>query len=263
MPSQQYNHGALQCHRRVSTISLLAAFLATITLGPTAVLADDDITPGVEIPSDHGPANTPIIGGTFTSSFSNITQGQTLNLTWTNIDSKYEPLSITARSINRTSDGRGNGFLVNIAPQLYNTSSFSWQIVPYPLTYMSTGLYEIEIRPAIWNLSSNEPGSLTVPLLARSSFFSIIGQTGSSGNNNGGSTGNAHGSGQFGQSTTGSITSTKSSRPHHLELALGLSLGLTTALVLAAVAFFARRRHQRKTSQDEKQRQKQLAELSE
>ncbi|CAK7226630.1 hypothetical protein SBRCBS47491_006296 [Sporothrix bragantina] len=239
-------------------------------LAPATVLADNDITPGVELPKDHGPALTPVVNASFTTNFSSVVQGRTLELAWTTIDPKYEPLSITARAINRTSDGRGNSFLVSIAPQLYNTSSYSWTTVPYPLSFMSTGLYEIEIRPAIWNLSANEPGSLTVPVLARSSFFEITAEDGSrdSDNGNGANAANTQGggsttsgsSGQYEQSISGTDNLTS---PRHLGLALGLSLGLAAALALATVAYFARRRQQRKAAEAKRLREKQLSDMSE
>ncbi len=53
-----------------------------------------------------------------------------------------------------------------------DTTSWTWDAVPYPLPYAPAGLYEIELRPAVWNLSA-APGTLNVPVLARSTYFTI------------------------------------------------------------------------------------------
>ncbi|CAK7230615.1 hypothetical protein SCUCBS95973_007635 [Sporothrix curviconia] len=275
MASQQAGHAASPRHEGTSTTSLLAALFTGFLLTPAVVHADNDITPGVEIPKDHGPALSPVLDASFTTNFTNVVQGQTLALAWSAIDPKYEPLSITARAINRTSDGRGNSFLVTIAPQLYNTSSYSWATIPYPLSFLTTGLYELEIRPAIWNLSANEPGTLTVPVLARSPFFKIASENGdndtghnNNNNNEDASSANTKGSGstQYGQSMSGAGSTTSSSTlvsPRHLALALGLSLSLTAVLALVAAACFARRRQQRKLAEAERQKEKQLPEMLE
>ena len=77
----------------------------------------DDTTsiPVTAGPMGPGPAVPPVINASFTSSFVKVTQGHTLDLVWSPIDTKYEPLSITARAINRTAGNRANSFLVTIA----------------------------------------------------------------------------------------------------------------------------------------------------
>ena len=54
-------------------------------------------------------------------------------------------------------------------------SSFVWTGVPYPLRWIQTGLYQLELRPLIWERNpaedtANDDGP---PLLAQSSFFTI------------------------------------------------------------------------------------------
>ncbi|KIH94422.1 hypothetical protein SPBR_06120 [Sporothrix brasiliensis 5110] len=269
----------------------MALFAAVLMLAaPAMVMADDNVVdsatsgPLVAAPMGHGPVVPPVINASFTSSFDDVTQGQTLNLAWNPIDTKYEPLSITARAINRTADSRANSFLVTIAPHLTNTSSFSWSLVPFPLQYMHTGIYEVEIRPAIWNLSANEPGSLTVPVLARSTFFTI-GDNGQGGDSNvgGGSDGDgANGNGSDGSSGKGSTSpnadpdqlaygqsetkmSDAASAAAHKRLALGLgiSLGAAGALALASLLYVVHRRHSRRVAETQRLREKREASISE
>ncbi|KAL1899805.1 hypothetical protein Sste5346_002671 [Sporothrix stenoceras] len=254
--------------RRSSAFLMLLAATLLLT-APASVMADDsaDVTtsgPVTANPMGLGPAVTPVINASFTSSFDSITQGQTLNLTWSPIDAKYEPLSITARAINRTLGNRANSFLVTIAPHLTNTSMFTWKMVPFPLQFMPTGIYEVEIRPAIWNLSANEPGSLTVPVLARSSFFSITkdGSSGSqmgSGSASGSHTGNTLPGDDpnqlmYGQSETKSSHSSSAHR--RLALGLGISLGVAGALALVGILYVARRRHLCKAAEAQRQLEK-------
>lgn len=139
---------------------------------------------------------------------------------------------------------------------------------------MTTGLYEVVILPAVWSLSANPPGSLAVPVLARSSFFSISGQDGSGSGGadtpdpttasvdaSGGSSTSLSAPGQpasAADSSVGELSSTTSTGVHHLTLGLGLSLGLAGALVLASFVFLAHRWQQRRVALAEKLRQKRL-----
>lgn len=98
-------------------------------------MADDtaDDTTSVPVtagPVGPGPAVTPVINASFTSSFANVTQGHQLNLTWSPIDAKYEPLSIIARAINRTLGNRANSFLVTIARKCNQRYPFLRESLP-------------------------------------------------------------------------------------------------------------------------------------
>lgn len=105
-----------------------------------------------------------------------------------------------------------------------------------------------------------------MPVLARSSFFSISegggsgsGQTGS-GSANGGHTGNTLPGDDpnqltYGQSESKSSHSLKSAHKR-LALGLGISLGVAGALALAGILYVARRRHQRKATEAQRQLEK-------
>ncbi len=102
--------------------SVLTASLGILLLGcaPGAVRGDDVSMPTtgasgrLSVPGDHGPSNGPVMAS-FSTSFANVTQGQALNVSWSYIDPKYEPLSMTVRLINRTTETHANGFMVTLA----------------------------------------------------------------------------------------------------------------------------------------------------
>ena len=61
-------------------------------------------------------------------------------------------------------------------PGLANATgnTFTWSHVPFPLHYVPTGMYQLELRPAAW--ASGHP-----PLLAKSTFFTIKEKTSATG----------------------------------------------------------------------------------
>lgn len=205
--------------------------------------------------------NGPVSESAFMTSFANVGQGRTLDLVWSHIDPKYEPLSITARLINRTSENHGNGFAVTLNSRVSNTSSYAWRSVPYPLPYMASGVYEVEIRPSFWNLSSSDASLLSVPVLARSTFFSILGQDGSgllnSTDSDSDSTNTTTPDHRPGQLVTGDEHIPTG--PNKVALALGLSIGVAGALVLTAVLIVLRRRHLADAAESEKRHRRRTA----
>ncbi|KAI0838622.1 hypothetical protein F5Y06DRAFT_296238 [Hypoxylon sp. FL0890] len=104
----------------------------------------------------------------FRNKFENTTRGSDLLLQWDPVDSNDYPLTICCRLINQTSDYGANLLEVNIiskeshfafaykssishiVPDGLNASSFPWKSVPYPLPYLETAKYEVEIRPQNW-----------------------------------------------------------------------------------------------------------------
>ncbi len=58
------------------------------------------------------------------------------------------------------------------------SSAWTWDGVPYPLPFAPSGLYEVEVRPASWNISAD---SINAPVLVRSTYFNIGEGVGSAG----------------------------------------------------------------------------------
>ncbi|KAI1502797.1 hypothetical protein F5X99DRAFT_426664 [Biscogniauxia marginata] len=105
----------------------------------------------------------------FQSSFKNVTQGSDLLLRWEPVDDAAYPLAIHAKLLNRTSEYGANSIEMDITAGI-NGTSFLWQSVPYPLPYLQTATYEIELRP-MRLLEVEAP----VPVLASSPYFMITG----------------------------------------------------------------------------------------
>ncbi|KAI1402054.1 hypothetical protein F4819DRAFT_455981 [Hypoxylon fuscum] len=82
----------------------------------------------------------------FQNDFQNITRGSDLLLQWDSINATDFPLVIRSRLINQTSEYGANSLEVNITAGLI-TSSFLWKNIPYPLPYLETAKYEVEVWP--------------------------------------------------------------------------------------------------------------------
>ncbi|KAI1778314.1 hypothetical protein F4818DRAFT_438481 [Hypoxylon cercidicola] len=102
----------------------------------------------------------------FQTKFENITRGSDLLLQWDPINATDYPLVIHSRLINQTSEYGANSLEGNITVGL-NESSFLWPSVPYPLPYLETAKYEVEIWPQNW-----AGPKASAPVLA-STYFTI------------------------------------------------------------------------------------------
>ncbi|KAI1466021.1 uncharacterized protein F4812DRAFT_465905 [Daldinia caldariorum] len=100
----------------------------------------------------------------FQNEFKGVTRGSDLLLRWdVNATASY-PLVVYSRLINQTSESGANSLEINITTGL-NATSFLWKCVPYPLPYLATALYEVEVRP------QNQVGSKGA--IASSSYFTV------------------------------------------------------------------------------------------
>ncbi|KAI1093204.1 hypothetical protein F5B19DRAFT_167586 [Rostrohypoxylon terebratum] len=103
----------------------------------------------------------------FQNEFKDITHESDLLLKWDPINSTDYPLIIHSRLVNQTSKYGANSLEVNITIGS-NASSFLWKNVPYPLPYLQTAKYDIEIWPRDWEQSKG-----SVSAFASSSYFTI------------------------------------------------------------------------------------------
>ncbi|KAI1389787.1 uncharacterized protein F4822DRAFT_213628 [Hypoxylon trugodes] len=103
----------------------------------------------------------------FQNSFNNVTRGSDLLLQWNSTNATDYPLVIRSRLINQTSEYGANSLEVNITIGL-NASSFLWKTVPYPLPYLETSKYEVEVLSQNWVESET-----SVSAFAFSPYFTI------------------------------------------------------------------------------------------
>ncbi|KAI1473712.1 hypothetical protein F4774DRAFT_423017 [Daldinia eschscholtzii] len=102
----------------------------------------------------------------FQNEFKGITRGSDLLLRW-EVNATDYPLIVYSRLINQTSEFGANSLEINITTGL-NATSFLWKSVPYPLPYLETAKYEVEVRP------QNQVGSNSAAqAIASSSYFAI------------------------------------------------------------------------------------------
>ncbi|KAI8963689.1 hypothetical protein F5Y11DRAFT_346141 [Daldinia sp. FL1419] len=102
----------------------------------------------------------------FHNEFGDITRGSDLLLRWDANATDY-PLIVYSRLINQTSEFGANSLEINITVGL-NSTSFLWESVPYPLPYLETAKYEVEVWP------QSQAGSKgSAPAIASSSYFAI------------------------------------------------------------------------------------------
>ncbi|KAK3684876.1 hypothetical protein B0T22DRAFT_201206 [Podospora appendiculata] len=166
----------------------------------------------------------------FTNSFNALTAGSTAVLTWDAVPSGFGPLYITAQLIDRSADGtKVNGYKANITTSVTG-NSFSWTTLPYPLRWIQSGMYQLELRPSTWAEGEQ-------PVLAKSSFFKI----------------------DEAVAVTDPPSSSPSSSPtsvttpennasgirKQLAIGLGVALGIPSLVALGFVSWCLRRRHRR------------------
>lgn len=101
----------------------------------------------------------------FTNEFRDVAAGADLQLKWDAVPTGMGPLCITAQLIEKGEGHRANAYKVNVTAGVTG-NAFVWTGVPFPLRYMPTGLYQVEIRPSTWTSSDG-------PVLAKSTFFTI------------------------------------------------------------------------------------------
>ncbi|KAI1380869.1 hypothetical protein F4677DRAFT_404929 [Hypoxylon crocopeplum] len=108
-----------------------------------------------------------IAAAEFQNDFKDITRGSDFLLQWGPVNATDYPLVIHSRLINQTSEYGANALEVNITTGL-NATSFLWKSVPYPLPYLETAKYEVEIWP------QNRVGSKALAsAFASSPYFTI------------------------------------------------------------------------------------------
>ncbi|KAK0745224.1 hypothetical protein B0T21DRAFT_359267 [Apiosordaria backusii] len=104
----------------------------------------------------------------FTNSFDGFGNGGSVGLTWEGVKPEFFPLSITAQVIDKgegEEGGRVTVYRVNVTAAATG-SSYVWTNMPYPLRWIKTGLYQLELKPSTWTDGE-------APVLARSPFFSV------------------------------------------------------------------------------------------
>ncbi|KAI1107120.1 hypothetical protein F4804DRAFT_241935 [Jackrogersella minutella] len=105
----------------------------------------------------------------FQNEFKNVIHESNLLLQWDSINATDYPLVIHSKFINQTSEYGANSLEVIIAIGL-NDSSFLWKGVPYPLPYLNTAKYEVEV----WSQNRAESK-------VSSPYFTISGSEGDDG----------------------------------------------------------------------------------
>ncbi|KXX81782.1 hypothetical protein MMYC01_202995 [Madurella mycetomatis] len=166
----------------------------------------------------------------FTNSFGAITSGSGIQLTWDDVAAEHFPLCITAQLIERSGeDGYGaNAYRVNITTTASGTS-YLWTSVPYPLRWIPSGLYQLELRP------SSSTGEDT-PLLAKSPFFSI---------SESGTVGDSSGEDPPQPTLVGYGSEVASGVSKPLAIGLGVAIGIPSIVGLAVVSWCFRKRQRR------------------
>ncbi|SPN97763.1 uncharacterized protein DNG_01276 [Cephalotrichum gorgonifer] len=107
----------------------------------------------------------------FITPFEGVVEGGKLELTWERLPAEALPFYISGRVFNTTEVGI-TSFQANLTTNL-STSSFTWSDIPYPLPYIPTAHYELELvplRPSNHSTSSNQSTSSAT---AKSPLFSI------------------------------------------------------------------------------------------
>ncbi|KAI0601235.1 hypothetical protein F4775DRAFT_436418 [Biscogniauxia sp. FL1348] len=181
----------------------------------------------------------------FLSSFKNVSQRSDLLLQWDPIDEHDHPLAIHAKLLNRTSKYGANSIEMDIAVGIDGTS-FLWQSVPYPLPYLRTATYEVELR-AINSLEEEEPGAILV-----SSPYFIIAPEDT----------NRDGSTPYNESfimppiSTDEPNSSAGGINSNAAIAAGLVIPVVVAL--AVIGFLWVQRRQRRSLEENKRRREEL-----
>ncbi|KAK0668992.1 hypothetical protein QBC41DRAFT_113208 [Cercophora samala] len=179
----------------------------------------------------------------FTNSFDGFGNGNSAGLTWEGVKPEYFPLSITAQVIDKGEEGEGSGskvtvYKVNITAAATG-SSYVWSNMPYPLRWIKSGLYQLELKPSAWTDGE-------APVLARSPFFSV-GDYVPPPPSPSESSSPQPTKGDKDSSGGGGV-----SKP--VAIGVGVAIGVPSLVALVAVGWFFRRKHQR--AQAEKRRLK-------
>lgn len=107
----------------------------------------------------------------FTNSFDGLTHGRRVEVSWDKLSAGDQPAYLSGRIFNETENGVVS-FQANLSIGITDTT-FSWINAPYPLPYMPTAQYELELLPenppAASDGASNGQTSL-----AKSDLFYII-----------------------------------------------------------------------------------------
>ncbi|KAK0728560.1 hypothetical protein B0T26DRAFT_673071 [Lasiosphaeria miniovina] len=162
----------------------------------------------------------------FTNSFDGVAAGSTLSLAWSGVDAQSYPLSITVQLIDKSADGtKANAYRANITTSI-SSDSFSWTGIPYPVRWIETGLYQLELRP-----STPTSGGDT-PLLAKSPFFKVQNQAVEPATSSSPS-----------PSPVPSSDASGVNKP--LAIGLGVAIGLPSVVALVVVSWCFRKRQRR------------------
>ncbi|KAK3325449.1 hypothetical protein B0H66DRAFT_599609 [Apodospora peruviana] len=164
----------------------------------------------------------------FTSSFDYAIGGSDMRLTWDAVAPHYYPLYITAQLIDKSADGtKATGYKANITVSATG-NTFLWTGIPYPLRWIQSGLYQLELHPS----TLMDHGSA---VLARSPFFRIQ-ELPSQGD-----------SSPPPRPTLidyqGETNTSGVNKP--LAIGLGVAIGIPSVVALAVVGWCFRRRYQR------------------
>ncbi|KAL2140385.1 hypothetical protein VTI28DRAFT_3877 [Corynascus sepedonium] len=166
----------------------------------------------------------------FTNAFDSVTTGSDTVLTWDPVPPQYYPLCITAQVIDRNGDGiSANAYRVNITTGASGTS-YTWRGAPYPLRWISGGLYQLELRPISWSGEG-------VPLLAKSPSFTITDQGNAAQPD--GSTGEPNSEPKESKGDDGPAVS----KP--VAIGIGVTIGVVSIGGMLLTGWFLRKRHRK------------------
>lgn len=163
----------------------------------------------------------------FTNGFDGVKAGETLELRWEGVEEKWHPLCVTAQVMQRGVDGSVTVFKANLTDDIKG-NSFVWKGVPFPLTFVPDGMYQLEIHPST---AGETTGGSGWPLLAKSPFFSITKASDPAKPSSSSSPDKKNGGG--------------SNVKKSLAIGLGVAIGVPSVVALALVSWCFRRRRRR------------------
>jgi len=161
----------------------------------------------------------------FTNGFDGVEAGETLELRWEGVEEKLYPLCVTAQVMQKGGDGSVTVFKANLTGDIKG-NSFAWKGVPFPLTFIPDGMYQLEIHPA-----DGAPGGSGWPLLVKSPFFSITKAS---------EPAKPSSSSSPDQKNGGGSNASKS-----LAIGLGVAIGVPSVVALALVSWCFKRKRRR------------------
>lgn len=182
----------------------------------------------------------------FSTSFTNVTEGNHIQLQWDPVDPAMYPLAISVRLINRTDNGMANGMQMGLT-NLIASSNLTWASPPFPLPYFESALYALEIRPSKWNATE------AAPVLVKSDFFAISRkqQTKATGSSPNPATNSSTANGNT--NTSGGQTG-----PNTVAIAVGLAVGIPVIIAAGFLFHLLRKRRQRVQAEILKKRKAEL-----